>query len=39
MIPSLIQNGDLLTEAPVKAEAFNAQFSLVFTNEHLNDFP
>ena len=28
-IPSLIQNGDLLTEAPVKAEAFNAQFSLM----------
>ena len=38
-ILSLIQNGDLLTEAPVKAEAFNAQFSSVFTIEHLNDFP
>ena len=38
-IPSLIQNGDLLTEAPVIAEAFNAQFSSVFAIEHLNDFP
>ena len=36
-ILSLIQNGDLLTEVPVKA--FNAQFSSVFTIEHLNDFP
>ena len=38
-ISSLIHNDNLLTETSAKAEALNAQFSSVFTNECLNEFP
>ena len=34
-IPSLIHNDNILSEGPAKAEALNAQFSLVFTNEQI----
>ena len=35
----MIHNDNLLTEAPVKAEALNVQFSSFFTKEHLDEFP
>ena len=38
-IPSFIHNDNILSEAPAKAEAVNAQFSSVFTNEHFDEFP
>ena len=38
-ILSLIHNDNILSETSAKAEALNAQFSSVFTNEHFDEFP